>query len=156
MTTLFLDYDGVLHNAEVYLVGRRPELRAEGALFEHAERLVEALDGRPEHRLVLSTNWVARLGYDRAKSYLPAALQRRVIGATYHRHAGLHKREWLMLTRYYQISTYVTRHGLRDWLALDDDDEAWPADLRGNLVHCDARAGLGDPEAYRRLREALS
>lgn len=157
MTTLLLDYDGVLHDAEVYLVGRRPELRAEGELFEHAERLVEALEGRQDVQIVLATNWVARLGYDRAKAYLPEELRRRVIGATYHRHAGLHRREWLLLTRYYQISTYVTRHGLRDWIALDDDDEGWPADLRDHLVHCrDARAGLGDPDAYQRLREALS
>lgn len=153
---LFLDYDGVLHDSEVYVRGKTPELRAEGALFEHAGRLIEVLSSCPAVRIVLSTSWVPRLGYDRAKSFLPAELQRRVIGATYHRHAGLHKREWLMLTRYYQISTYVSRHGLSDWIAIDDDAAGWPSALRGHLVHChDEQAGIGDAQVFERLLEAL-
>lgn len=92
---LFLDYDGVLHSSEVYLVRRQPVLRDEPGmtLFQHAPLLIEALASRPDIKIVLSTSWVARLGYDRAKGYLPVALQARVIGATWHRHAGLHKND---------------------------------------------------------------
>lgn len=153
---LFVDYDAVLHGGEVYLAGKTPFLRADGVLFEHAPLLVKALDGREDVQLVLSTSWVPHLGFDRAKSFLPLALQRKVIGATYHRHAGLHRREWLMLTRYYQISTYVNRHGLRDWLAIDDDDAGWPADLRDHLVHChDGEKGLAAEGVFEQLRIAL-
>lgn len=153
---LFLDFDGVLHNAEVYVRGKQPYLRADGTLFEHAEQLVAALNGRKDVQIVLSTSWVPHLGFDRAKAFLPTELQRRVIGATYHRHAEVTKREWLMLTRYHQISTYVSRHGLFEWIAIDDDADGWPAAKHGHLVHCrDEKAGLGDPAVFERLREAL-
>ncbi len=36
---LFLDFDGVLHNSNVYRVGKHPVMRAEGKLFEHAPLL---------------------------------------------------------------------------------------------------------------------
>lgn len=153
---LFLDYDGVLHNAEVYLIGGQPVLRAEGALFEHARRLVEALEGYDDVRIVLSTNWVPWLGFDRAKGYLPHEIQRRVIGATWHSKGDLPRRDWIALTRFYQISTYVERHYLNRWIALDDDAEGWPADLRGHLVHChDEASGISDPATFAALREAL-
>jgi len=73
---LFLDFDGVLHSSEAYLVKQEPVLRAEEGmtLFQHAPLLVEALDQQPDIQIVLSTSWVARLGFDRAKGCLPDAL----------------------------------------------------------------------------------
>jgi len=153
---LFLDFDGVLHGREVYVRARQPYLRVDGALFEHAGLLIDALAHREDVQIVLSTSWVPHLGFDRTKSFLPPELQRRVIGATYHRHAGLHKREWLMLARYYQISTYVSRHGLADWIAVDDDDEGWPAAARHQLIHChDDTAGISNQETLAVLRNRL-
>ena len=40
---LFLDFDGVLHPDEAYLVKGRPVLRAEGALFMWTPLLADAL-----------------------------------------------------------------------------------------------------------------
>ncbi len=44
---LFLDFDGVLHPDQAYLVKGRPVLRAEGALFMWAPLLVDALKNYP-------------------------------------------------------------------------------------------------------------
>lgn len=153
---LFLDFDGVLHSSEVYVFRRQPVLRAEGSLFEHADLLAHALAARPDIRIVLSTSWVARLGFDRAKSYLPSALKNRVIGATWHRHAGLLKNDWFLLSRYTQVESYVRRHQLTHWVAIDDDDHGWPATERHHLVHCaNANRGIGDSATYRQLAAAI-
>ena len=154
---LFLDFDGVLHDADVYVVSKHPIMRGEGKLFEHAPLLAEALAGRPDGRIVLATNWVPWLGFDRAKEYLLPEIRQRVIGATWHSKGDLPRRDWISLTRFYQISTYVERHHLHDWIALDDDDEAWPARFQSHLVHClDDSKGLSDPETYARLLEKLA
>ena len=159
VTILFLDYDGVLHDAEVFLFGREPVLRAKNPaarLFEYAPQLIEALDSRPDVRIVLSTSWVPRLGFDRAKRYLPKALQDRVIGATYHRHAHVRKQDWLMYSRYVQIESYVRRHHLTDWLALDDDDLGWHPSMRQHLVFCkDPSQGIADAVVHDCLISAL-
>lgn len=156
---LFLDFDGVLHSSEVYLIRQQPVLRAEEGmtLFQHAPLLVEALAERPDIRIVLSTSWVARLGFDRTKAYLPPALQARVIGATWHRHAGLLKNDWFLLSRYVQIESYVRRHRLTHWLAIDDDAEGWPLAERHHLVHCtDESTGISNQTAHTRLIPAVS
>lgn len=155
---LFLDFDGVLHSSEVYLIRRQPVLRAEEgmSLFQHAPLLVKALVERPDIRIVLSTSWVARLGFDRAKAYLPPALQARVIGATWHRHAGLLKNDWFLLSRYVQIESYVRRRQLTHWLAIDDDAEGWPVTERHHLVHCTEESrGLSDELAYAKFTSAI-
>lgn len=153
---LFLDFDGVLHHGDVYRVGKHPVMRGEGTLFEHAPLLVEALSSRPDVRIVLATNWVPFLGFARTKACLPPEIRQRVIGATWHSKCDLPRREWLALTRFGQISTYVERHRLRDWIALDDDADGWPAQFRSRLVHChDEAKGIAEPATYARLLECL-
>ncbi len=159
MTILFLDYDGVLHDAEVFIIGREPVLRSKNPkarLFDHAALLVEALAPRPDVRIVLSTTWVPRLGFYRAKSYLPKALQAKVIGATYHRHAHGRKADWLSYARFVQIESYVRRHQLNDWIAVDDDDQGWPVSMRQHLVFCqNPSLGIADIEVFSELKRAL-
>lgn len=81
---LFLDFDGVLHPDEAYLVKGRPVLRAEGALFMWAPLLADTLKNYPGLQIVLSTSWARDLRFARARSFLPPDLQQRVIGATWH------------------------------------------------------------------------
>ena len=153
---LFLDYDGVLHPDEVYLIKKRPLLRTNGALCMHAGLLADALVTRPDIKIVLSTSWVPSLGFDRAKSYLPQELQDRVIGATRHSKNGLTKNNWFLLSRHYQISTYVNRHHLTDWLAIDDNDLGWPDAQRHHLIHCaNPATGISDPTVLAEIREKL-
>ena len=137
---LFLDFDGVLHAEDVYIVNGQPVLMQNGhRLFEHAELLAELLTGREDIDIVLSTTWVRVKGYDYAKYRLPESLQEKVIGSTYHSQID---RFWLHATRYEQIARYVQRHNVHDWLALDDDDDGWPDAMRHRLVHSDAQGGI--------------
>ena len=163
---LFLDYDGVLHPDAAYLVNGRPQLRAAGSLFMCAPILVEALAPYPQVQIVLSTSWVRVLkSFSRTQAYLPAALQARVIGATWHsamarHHEGAHRIDasWFSeLTRYAQIARYVARSGLRaeHWLAIDDDSEGWPVALRDHLVETDGALGLASASTRCDLTQRL-
>ena len=157
MTILFLDFDGVLHPHEVYMYqGQGIVLKAgpEHRLFEHAELLASLLEPFPEVHLVLSTSWCSTLRrFDAVKSYLPEALQRRVMGATWH--SAKARYYWGSLTRYEQINEYVNRHQVGNWLAIDDDDDSWPENQRDVLVHTDEWQGLGVPETQQELQEKL-
>jgi hypothetical protein len=150
---LFLDFDGVLHPEYVYLENGRPMLKGEGTLFMWAPLLVEALAPFPNVRIVLSTTWVRRRGFHRAKKVLPDALARRVVGATWHTdmlHMG-----WGEHTRYGQIAGHVMRAHLSDWVAIDDDDYGWQDSARERLVHTDGVLGLSGPGAVQELQEKL-
>ncbi len=160
---LFLDFDGVLHPDAAYLVNGRPTLRAEGELFMWAPLLVDVLSGFPETEIVLSTSWARELSFTRARRWLPPALRRRVIGATWHTrmsllHDGLRSVAtwWDGATRYEQIKRYASRAGRSDWLAIDDQPEGWAAEDLEKLVHTDGQRGLSDPRALALLAERLS
>ena len=153
---LFLDFDGVLHADAVYRTRRGLELRAPGELMMHAPILVEMLQDFPAVKIVLSTSWVRLLSYSRARDYLPPELKARTIGATWHSAMIRSPIEGFdSWSRHEQIRAAVTRSGITQWLALDDDpDYSWPtADPR--LVRCDPRLGLGDPATQDALRTQL-
>lgn len=160
---LFLDFDGVLHPDDVYLVQGRPLLRAEGKLFMWAGLLVEALAYVPHVRIVLSTSWARELRFARARDYLPSELRPRVIGATWHSKMSVDDeyrllgREtwWDRATRYQQIRRYVNRARLTSWVAVDDDTEGWADADRDRLVQTDGQLGLSDPAALARLGDLL-
>lgn len=157
MTTLFLDYDGVLHPDAVYLIRGEVVLRGPDGigLFEWITVLEELLEQYPSVRIVLSTSWVRILGYDNALRNLPVNLQRRVIGATFDPEMA-EPQSWSGLTRWEQIQEYVDRHNLKSWLAIDDDDVGWPADMRQHLIHTDADLGVAQRCKIDELRERLA
>jgi hypothetical protein len=158
---VFLDYDGVVHYHDVrYFRGRGPVLEVPGRkLFEWAHIVDDALLPYPDARIVLSTSWVRELSFDRARRYLPASLQARVIGATFH---SVLEREapnwWRTSTRFQQIHAYVQRHNVRVWLAVDDlhsSEEIWPEEFEDHLVKSNSEMGLSDPATQERLRAVL-
>jgi hypothetical protein len=153
---LFLDYDGVLHPNEVYRYHSRGiVLECEGHdLFEYAEILAEMIASHPKVTTVLSTSWVPELGFDRARSYLPDALNQRVHGATWHS-ALYDKTTWFSLARYEQIAAYVRRHALKNWIAIDDDDHGWADNQRHHLVHTDELEGLSKMRSQELLKEMI-
>jgi hypothetical protein len=158
---LYLDFDGVLHGGEVGLdARRRPYLLGPGMLFEYADRLATMLGPYPDVDIVLSTSWVRIKGYRYACKRLPAALQQRVIGATWHsRFAGNEElRLWWMgsASRYDQIVSDVSRRRPAHWLALDDDAEGWPARARRHLIQCDPVLGLGESRVQGQLASWLA
>jgi hypothetical protein len=158
---VFLDFDGVLHADCVYRASGEIVLRRDGiSLFEWAPLLVDALVPHPEVRIVLSTSWVRTLSFAEAKSKLPIELQARVVGATWH--SGM-KREgiwhmsdpFLFLTRCEQIVSYVARHKVEHWLAIDDDTESWLDAYRDRLVACNSDLGIASPATLAELKEKL-
>jgi len=168
---LFLDFDGVLHPENVRLIKGRPTLIDEGVLFMWEHHLEALLAPHHHVRIVLSTTWARRLGFQRAKKYLSPALQARVIGATWH--SGMDQDRyynvciygdsyrpkwetwWDLASRYQQIARYVERARVQEWVAIDDDDEGWPDEMRDRLVHTNEQQGLGDPETRERLETLL-
>ena len=157
---LFLDFDGVLHPDAVYLTRRGVELRADGALFMWSPHLVEALEQQQNVRIVLSTSWARKLGFQRARAALPAELQARVIGATWHSAMGRGWPDfiaWDVQTRFEQIQAYLSRlEAPASWIAIDDDDRGWPHAERDHLIHTDPDVGLGKPETRAELARKLA
>ncbi|HIE1164244.1 TPA: HAD domain-containing protein [Pseudomonas aeruginosa] len=156
---LFLDFDGVLHPDAVYLTSRGIELRAEGELFMWAPLLVEVLANHPDLQIVLSTSWARNLGFHRARSVLPAELQSRVIGATWHSAMGRGWPDfipWDVQTRHEQIQAYLSRlTAPASWIAIDDDDRGWADADRERLILTDPDHGLSDSEVAAELAHKL-
>ena len=148
---LFLDYDGVLHPDEAYHTKKGVVLRCDGHnLFEHAQLLADLVDPYPHVQIVLSTSWVWALGYTEARARLPEQLQARVKGATWH--SQMEDRfMWRHYTRHSQIDSYVKRHLLTNWIAIDNDDIGWPESERHRLVHTNDWGGIGDTAVQNEL-----
>lgn len=157
---LFLDFDGVLHPDGVYLrLNGQIELRAEGELFMWSPHLVDALAPHQDVKIVLSTSWARNIGFQRARAALPAELQTRVIGATWHSAMGRgwpDQIPWDNQTRYEQIQAYLSRLSTpARWLAVDDDDRGWGDSDRQRLIQTDPNLGLSSPETRAELAKKL-
>jgi hypothetical protein len=137
---LYLDYDGVLHPSNVWLIDDKPILQWPDdpnlALFCWASILESILDDHdPAGRIkiVLSTSWGQKFGLQVASDYLSDNLKSRVIGKTTHsdRPRGL------------QISQHA-KYDIKQqqWLAIDDVAHLWPAEHLDKLVRCDPERGL--------------
>jgi hypothetical protein len=142
---LYLDFDGVLHDEEVY---SHPELgiylRTSGRrLFEWEPILVELLAPHPHVRIVLSTSWVPMRSFNYARSHLTAALKERVIGATFHQ-KYMQREEFMLLPRGLQIVHDASRRRPEQWFAIDDDDAQWPKNARSNLILTNGSLGIGE------------
>ncbi|MDH1728195.1 HAD domain-containing protein [Pseudomonas chengduensis] len=156
---LFLDFDGVLHPDAVFRTRKGPQLRGEGHLFMWVPLLAQALKDLPQVTVVLSTTWVRHLGFQRARSYLPEAIQDRVIGATWHSAMARNWTDqnwWDAASRYEQICRYAARASLTDWVAIDDDTAGWPLEALNRLVPCDGELGLSQPGCADLLQARLS
>lgn len=151
---LFLDFDGCLHADNVRRIDGKPVLLTEGSeLFEHAALLEELLAPYPDLQLVLSTSWVRAFGFEESVRLLPADLQRRVVGNIHEFCADIY--EWTELSRFDQVMRYVTGKDVVHWLALDDDNHAWPEFLEKRLVCPNPRLGIGEPRVQQELAEKL-
>jgi hypothetical protein len=144
---LYLDFDGVLHHENVVVHPRKgiyiavPD--ANRRLFEWAPILEQLLEPHPDVGIVLSTSWARVRGFRFAKSQLSAALQERVVGATYHRR-HMRREDFLLMPRGVQIVDDVFRRRPEAWFALDDDHIGWPSPYREKLVRTNGELGLSD------------
>jgi hypothetical protein len=143
---VYLDYDGVLHHENVLWHPRRGAyLHAPDGhtLFQHAALLERLLHPHPGIRIVLSTSWVLQYGVTGAAKKLPGGLRSRVVAATYHSAMGL--QAFRGLPRGKQVTDDVLRRRPGAWLALDDADEGWPAEVRQHVFLTDPVQGLSAP-----------
>jgi len=155
----YLDFDGVLHSDAVYKVRGRGIVVRDGELFEWAHWLEEAFVPYPHLRIVLSTSWVRELGFDEARSFLPRALNHRVIGGTFHRRQHGPTRElrahWAQTPRGMQIAQDVARRKPAAWFAIDDAVNEFSQDQSARLVPCSSHLGLSDVGTRHALQEML-
>lgn len=153
---LFLDFDGVLHPDDVYRTRNGLVLRAPGQLMMHTGILIEILKEFPQVKISLSTSWVRILGYRRACAALPPELRALTVSSTWHSRMPRAPLEgYDMYSRYQQILAAVTRAGLTNWIALDDDPfESWP-DHDRRLVRTDPVLSLSSASSQEELRVKL-
>jgi len=150
---LYLDYDGVLHPADVRVspTDRRPQVYKRGQpanhpLFEHLPLLESVLEPFEQLRIILSTSWVREFSYNFALEQLTPSLQERVIGTTLYPAPA----------RYYCIQIDAEERGIERWLALDDDLNMWPEkELHRVVAPTDRLLGLAQPGVAEQLSAAL-
>lgn len=159
---LLLDFDGVLHDADVIVErtpdGKRfPAMRGPGELMQWASILEATLTPYPEVQIVLSTQWVWWFGLEFCRSALPPALAAKVIGGTWEGSENM-PTGWIHLARCEQIRLHVRRHNNGKWIALDDDGAGLSAENqdRDQFVICNSEYGISDPDAIEALIERLT
>jgi hypothetical protein len=154
---IYIDYDGTLHHERcLWDESRGPYLDAPNrySLFQHAPLLEELLEPHPTVLIILSTSWAQKIGFKEAVRRLPAALQARVIGATYELAApGDH---FGYLSRGEQVLLDVERRRPSSWLALDDDVIGWPKWALEHLAATDPYEGLSPQEVRLEIRRKLA
>jgi hypothetical protein len=153
---LYLDFDGVLHDEEVFFHPRRGiYMNTPGrTLFEWMPILEELLIPHPDVAIVLSTSWVRIKNFSYAKKQLSAVLQERVIGATFH-NREMRKVEFVLKPRGVQIADDVFLRGPTAWFAIDDDHLGWPGWCRDNLIRTEGTSGISDPSIQEAIRIML-
>ena len=157
MKILYLDYNGVLHDAKVIRNRQRGLYIAtpDRVFFEWMPILEELLEPYPDVKIVLSTSWVRALGFDATRHELSVPLQERVIGSTFH-HPKLTPSEFDTMPRGMQVWRDVERRKPTSWLALDDDAFGWPAACRNRLLETKGNLGLSDPATQDELKKMLA
>jgi len=150
---LFLDFDGVLHDADAAKIeyeGSQISVTGEG-LFKHAQTLAAALCGYPDVDVVISSSWRNHFPLSELVERL-GALGERVTGTT-----KINPRN-----RYSECASYAEQQEVEDWLMIDDQPEIVfggihpiPV-LRMRLLVCDSNLALDTPMVLPRLREWLA
>ena len=145
MKTLFLDFDGVLHDkaaTEQPGLLRFETIMAERDCFIFVDHLVRLLDGH-EVDIIVHSGW--RLGgqftHDELRGFL-RNLGDRFKGTT------------VIFDRYESIRYYIAEHGISDYRILDDAHAEFPEDLP-ELIACHPSRGVSDPDVQAQLMEWL-
>lgn len=157
MKILYLDFDGVLHDEEVYFHPRRGiYINTPGrTLFEWMPILEELLAPYPEVQIVLSTSWVRVRNYSYARKQLSRSLQARVIGATFHSRF-MRKEDFARMPRGQQIADDAAWRQPELWFAIDDDYLDWPDDCKDKLIRTYGDKGISDIAVQASIRRVLT
>ncbi|WNO03973.1 HAD domain-containing protein [Rhodoferax mekongensis] len=153
---LYLDFDGVLHHSEVWYHPRvgpyfPSKVPNQYKLFQHLGLLEQLLEPYPKVSIVLSTTWSRRYGPYRAGKNLGHKLSPRVIGATFH--SRMNPEEFDNKLRGVQVYEDVLRRKPAQWLALDDDTEGWPGEVRDRYIRTHLTDGISDSSVLSAIKE---
>jgi HAD domain in Swiss Army Knife RNA repair proteins len=150
---LYLDFDGVLHPSEVWLIDDKPVLQWPDdpslTLFCWApilESILDDYDSAGRISIIISSTWSQKFGVQIASEYLPSSLKNRVIGKTTHsdRPRGV------------QIAQHAKYHiNSQPWLAIDDVAHLWPTEHLNKLIRCDSARGLSCLKVQLKLKAKL-
>lgn len=154
---LYLDFDGVLHHEDVWWhprIGAYLRAPDEFKLFQHLGLLEQLLAPYPELRIILSTSWVRRYGCTGTAKNLGPRLRQRVIGATFH--SRMNEAVFAEIPRGQQVWADVQRRRPRDWIALDDCPDGWPAESEGKFIKTHQHHGISEPAVLAEFRQKLS
>jgi hypothetical protein len=151
---LYLDFDGVLHPADVWMIGNQPVLQwpydSSLELFCWAPILESMLNNFDPHgriKIVISSTWGQKFGLQKASEYLPESLRSRVVGKTSHSDKP----------RGVEVAQHARYHIKNQaWLAIDDVVNMWPIEHLDKLVQCDSDRGLSCLITQARLKEKLA
>lgn len=157
LSVIYLDYDGVLHDDEVYWHQKNGiYIKTPGrVLFEWAPILEELLLPHPDVKIVLATSWVRVKNFEFAKKHLSPNLQERVVGATFHRRQ-MSKFSYDNQHRGSQVAADVTRRQPLRWFAIDNDDEGWPEQTKDRLIKTEDHLGISCPDVQNAIRRVLA
>ena len=154
MKILFLDFEGVLHPFSVRF-NEDLELALEyddKSLFLFCwtpilESILNYEDPERQIKIILSTSWAHRYGWEDAAKRLTPDLELRVVART----------NGYNLPRGFQILKCVEDMNIakKNWLAIDDDDYLWPTYLLDHLVKTDDKLGLSEISTQQYLRKKL-
>lgn len=139
--TLFLDFDGPLHSAEIQAINRHGEFIPHPELFAGVPVLNELLKPFPNVQIVVSSDWRLVVDDDTLKQ---------LIGPLSTRFAGI--MEISVSSRVEAIKEEARRRQLSKWLALDDHPtvaKVGKADSR--FIVCDPIVGIASPAVQQEL-----
>jgi len=126
--TLFVDIDGVLH----------PNFSPPHQALSLAPKLADTL-AESNVQIIISSSWRFDRTLAELQALLPKGLAERVVGTTGELHEGLHQ-------RWNEICETVSHHGIIDWRVLDDSKFEFPSNGCPELILCDGRIGLAEPQ----------
>lgn len=143
---IFLDFDGVMHPVgSCVWDADQQKMHAQDAFrwWPHLER---ALESSPEVvYLVVHSTW--RLMWetdDELLAMLPLSMRPYVLGCTDRQYAGRER----------SIEMYVEKHGITNFVVLDDEPKAFAKDF-ARLISCDGAQGLSQMSVVQALTDKL-
>lgn len=146
ITSLFLDFDGVLHDADEDVPDSVEALRDNPRLFQWLPHLTDLLAPHPGVKIIVSSNW-RRWFDDAGLIQLLGPLGSRFDGVV----------ATLGHTRVEEIWMEVHKRRLQHWLVLDDHPSIHEA-AKGNkrFIACPPDQGLASPQVQQELRDRLT